>query len=169
MGNGNAGAYRYRVRTAPRRQRGLAYVGVLVMVGVVGIGLLQAASVWQKVRQREREVELLFVGDQIRQAIESYYKASPGGMYPKSLADLVEDTRSAKTRHHLRKSYRDPLGGATWGVVKTPDERIMGVYSQAPGMPLRQAEFAPPYESFAGKQSYRDWVFLYRPQRSGGG
>ena len=47
-------------------ERGFAYVGVLVLTAVIGIGLMQAGLVWSKQRQRERETELLFVGGQIR-------------------------------------------------------------------------------------------------------
>ena len=150
-------------------ERGFAYVGVLVLTAVIGIGLMQAGLVWSKQRQRERETELLFVGGQIRLAIERYYRAPPGSQYPRLLDALVEDKRSPNVQHHLRRLYADPMTGKPdWGIVKAPDGGIIGVYSQASGMPLKQGGFPLADEAFSGKNSYRDWVFVYRPDNENG-
>ena len=56
---------------------------------------------------------------------------------------------------HLRRLYRDPLtGSADWGVVKGPDGGVIGVYSQAPGKPLKQDGF-PPAWGFRGQEPLR--------------
>ncbi|WP_035060957.1 hypothetical protein [Andreprevotia chitinilytica] len=145
-------------------QRGLAYLGVLMIAFMVGLGTMQAARVWGKIRQREQETQLLFVGDQYRNAIEHYYKSAEGSRYPESLEDLLADKRVPYTLRHLRRLYDDPLTGkAEWGLVKAPDGRIMGVYSQAPGTPQKQGGFPDRYQAFAGKSSYQDWTFVYKP------
>lgn len=168
MRNGNRVLRNVR-RMPAGSERGFAYIGVLVLTAVIGIGLMQASLVWSKQRQRERETELLFVGSQIRLAIERYYRAPPGSQYPRSLDALVEDKRSPNIQHHLRRLYADPMTGKPdWGIVKAPDGGIMGVYSQAPGKPLKQGGFALADEAFSGKNSYRDWVFIYRPDNANG-
>jgi len=148
-----------------RRQRGIAYVGVMVLVAITALGLMEAGSIWKTTRQRERETELLAVGSEIRHAIGEYYQAGPGEMYPKSLEALVEDKRAPTARHHLRRLYADPLSGKTdWGILKTPDGAIRGVYSVAEGRPLKQGGFREADESFANASSYEDWKFVYQPQ-----
>ncbi len=160
----------HHARRAPAgSERGFAYVGVLVLIAVIGVGLMQAGLVWSKQRQRERETELLFIGSQIRLAIERYYRAPPGSQYPRSLDALVEDKRSPSVQHHLRRLYADPMTGKPdWGIVKAPDGGIIGVYSQASGTPLKQGGFSLADDAFFGKNSYRDWVFVYRPDKENG-
>lgn len=49
-----------------RQQKGFTYLGLLFVVALMGIALAATGSLWVVERQREREQELLFVGDQIR-------------------------------------------------------------------------------------------------------
>ena len=53
-------------------QRGFTYVGLLLAVALAGVALAAAGTLWSTVAQRDRELELLFVGDQYRRAIGSY-------------------------------------------------------------------------------------------------
>ncbi|MGV2293558.1 type II secretion system protein [Trinickia sp. YCB016] len=155
-----------RARGAARtRERGIAYMGVLVMIAVLGFGIMEAASVWSTTLRRQQEAELLFVGGQYRDAIAHYYQSAEGSRYPESLDALVEDKRVPYTLRHLRRLYPDPLTGKTdWELVKSPEGGIMGVYSKAPGKPLKQGGFATENAEFADKSSYQDWRFVYVPQ-----
>lgn len=54
------------------KQLGFTYIGVLMLVAIAGIGLAGVGIVWHQDAQREREKELLFIGDEYRQAIGSY-------------------------------------------------------------------------------------------------
>jgi type II secretory pathway pseudopilin PulG len=146
------------------RQEGVTYLGLLIAVAVIGVGLAGAGVIWQLDAKREREAQLLFVGDQFRQAIAAYYRASPGtGQYPQKLEDLLEDKRQPALRRYLRRIWRDPFSGeAQWGLVRGPDERIRGVYSLAPGTPLKIDNFAPPDAAFAGQESYAGWQFVWQ-------
>lgn len=150
----------HRSVPAVRHAAGFTYVGVLLMVALLGIGLGGVGTVWHTASMREREAELLFVGDQFRKAIVSYRDSSSGAkVYPKRLEDLVEDNRLPKARRHLRKIFRDPMtNGHTWGLVRAGD-RIIGVYSQANGAPFRRAGFGDAYSTFGTAHSYRDWIF----------
>lgn len=143
-------------------ERGYTLLGVLFLLVVLGLGLAALGRVWETSVRRDKEADLLFVGDQYRRAIESYYKATPGTEkhYPQRLEDLLEDNRFPDTRRHLRQIFRDPLSnGREWGLVRQGKE-ILGVYSLAPGQPLKSGGFPPPYEGFASQENYQGWQFV---------
>lgn len=155
---------------APRASRlfctGFTYIGLLIFIALMGIALAGTGVVWHTQIRRERERELLFVGDQFRRAIGQYYDRSPVGStrFPQSLADLLLDKRYAATQRYLRRVYPDPITGkAEWGFVKGPEDRIVGVYSLSEDAPLKRAGFPANYEDFEGKEHYRDWRFVYAP------
>jgi len=151
------------------RARGLVLLALLLTLALGAIALMTAVDVWSMTRQRAREQELLFVGDQYRQAIERYYLGAPPGaprVLPARFEDLLEDDRYPMPVRHLRRLYPDPItGSADWGLLRTGG-RIAGVYSLSEQAPLKQAAFPPGYQSFAGKSSYREWKFAVSP--SGG-
>lgn len=153
-------------RIGNRAEAAFTYVGVLLAVALAGAALAAAGVVWSSAAQREREAELLFVGDQYRRAIGSYVDASPGPKeYPRSLDELLEDRRLPVVRRHLRQPFRDPMTrDIDWGLVRA-GERIQGVYSRSGARPIKRAGFAPVDESFAGAASYRDWRFVATPGR----
>jgi len=151
-------------------QRGFTYVGLLIAVALAGVALAAAGSLWSTTSKRDKELDLLFVGDQYRRAIGSYYEGTPGAKrYPQRLEDLLEDKRLAVTRRHLRQVYADPMTGQPdWELVRLPDGAIVGVHSRSDAKPMKVANFAPLDQSFADAASYRDWVFAYAPQGGGG-
>ena len=113
-------------------------------------------------RQRRLESELLFVGEQYRKAILSYYVNSPVGQkrWPLRLQDLVEDKRFPLPKRHLRQLYRDPLAPDTdWALVREGGG-IVGVYSEALGQPFRQADLPWNRKGFTGATRYADWRFV---------
>lgn len=148
------------MQTGKQRQHGSVFMGMLVTVAVVAVMLMETGTLWSSVLQRERELELLARGNEIRRAIGLYYKA--GNAFPKALEDLVLDRRQPTVKRYLRRVYADPLTGTTeWGVVPGPGDTIMGVFSQAKGTPFKQGNFAVINQSFTGQGSYQGWVFLY--------
>ena len=94
-------------------------------------GLALIGEVWHTSNAREKEAELLFIGNEYRRAIERYYLAGSGvRQYPKNLADLVKDPRQPGTVRHLRRLYPDPITGSEeWGLVKSADGGFAGVHS----------------------------------------
>jgi len=149
------------------RQSGFSLIGVLVLLGIIGLALGEAGSLFSILRQHEREQELLKIGDQFRIAIGRYYNESPSLVkeYPPSLQALLRDNRSPTPKRYLRKIPRDPINGSDiWGTVMSGDNRIIGVYSSSSGVPLKKANFRPLYKSFEGKTSYSDWRFTYVSQ-----
>lgn len=61
-----------------KRLAGYAYLALLFAVILIGAALGGAAQVWHTMMQRERERQLLWVGDQYRQAIRLYVQGSGG-------------------------------------------------------------------------------------------
>lgn len=147
-------------------ERGFTYLAMLLAVAVVGIGLSAAGQTWSTAAQGEREVELLFAGDQFRRAIRSYVLASPGAQrYPRRLEDLLADDRFPSARRHLRRIYRDPMTGRRdWVLVEAPGGGIMGVHSRSDSTPFKTAGFREEDRALEGAARYSDWKFVYEPQ-----
>jgi len=146
-------------------ERGFTYLGLLLIVAVMGAGLAAYGELWSHANQREKEKQLLFVGHQIRDAIASYYNKSPGAkVYPKKLADLVEDKRFPVPMHHLRRVYADPVTGSTeWKLVAAPgDAGIMGVASTSEEAPVKTGNFAVKDQDFENADQYAKWAFVYK-------
>jgi type II secretory pathway pseudopilin PulG len=145
--------------------RGVALLALLIVIAVMGAALAATGTVWQQVQQRARERELLFVGLQYRHAIQQYYDKSPGlKTYPPTLDALLRDERAVAVRRYLRRPYADPLtNSAQWGLLLAPGGGIMGIYSLAPGRPIRQANFPAELGWLGTKASYADWQFVYLP------
>lgn len=143
---------------------GFTYMTILFIVAIMGVGLALVGEVWHTAAAREREAELLFVGNQYRKAIERYYLSGPG-QYPRTLEDLLKDQRKPGIERYLRKLYGDPFTGKReWGLVKAPDGGVMGVYSLAGGMPLKKTGFRVRDKELEGATTYSDWKFVYMPQ-----
>src|SRR5262245_10075148 len=152
------------MKLAAGRAGGFTYAAILIAVALVGVSLAMTGEVWRTTVQREKELELLFVGDEIRRAITQYYESTPGTAkrFPASLEDLLKDERYPTTRRYLRKIYRDPMTGTReWGLMKGPGGTVMGVYSLSKQAPIKRANFPPDYAAFMGAADYRDWQFAY--------
>lgn len=150
-------------------QRGFTYVATLFAVAVIGVGLAAKGLQWHAAKQRDKETELLFVGEEFRKAIALYYYRTPGAVqeYPRSLEDLIEDNRYPGVQRYLRRIYRDPMTSKReWGLILTPNGRVMGVHSLSKDKPLKTAKFAPQHKAFAEKTSYLDWQFVFVPVTS---
>src|SRR3954462_1742852 len=163
----DAAAARSIPRFLLRRAEGFTYLGVLLLVAIMGFGLAAFGELHSHAAQRQKEEDLLFIGAQFRDAIASYYNKSPGAKaYPKKLEDLVEDKRFPMAQHHLRRIYRDPMTESVdWGVVETPDKAgIMGVHSRSEEAPIKTGNFDAPEASFEDAENYSKWTFIYSPQ-----
>ncbi|MBU1395310.1 MAG: type II secretion system GspH family protein [Gammaproteobacteria bacterium] len=154
---------RHEIRTVPTRMRGFGYIGLLILVAMMGVALAGAGEVWHTAQQREKEQELLFAGAQFRRAIAQYYANTPGKArrYPLQLEELLKDPRHPGVRRYLRKIYLDPMTGkAEWGLVTGPGGEIYGVYSRSQDAPLKQAGFRLADKDFEGRTKYSEWVFI---------
>lgn len=114
-----------------RRAGGFTYIGLLVMIAIIGITTSVVGMSLRTAERMEKEKELLWIGHQYRNAIRSYYiyhmqrfqqTAAHAGMnvtgqtvypqfYPTSIDDLLKDPSAPGTLRHLRKKYIDPMTG----------------------------------------------------------
>lgn len=99
--------------TSGRRSGGFTYLGLLIAIALIGIGLAVVSEVWVKVAERQKLAQLEWIGQQYVQAIGSYYYANTGSVhyYPQTLEDLLEDKRHLGIIRHIREIYANPFTG----------------------------------------------------------
>jgi len=132
-----------------QHQIGFTYLGVLMAVALMGIGLLAISEVWTTTAKHQRLAQLEWIGTQYVQAIESYYYANTGSthFYPRALEDLVEDKRYLGIKRHIRMLYTNPFTqDIRWSLIPAAEGGIRGIaYRNAdPDFPVeRQFVFVP--------------------------
>jgi type II secretory pathway pseudopilin PulG len=154
-------------RSSRSGSAGFTYLGILLAVALLGIALAAVGTVWTTTLRREREAQLLFVGDAFRNAIASYYAS--GRQLPQELDELVEDKRVPLPRRHLRRIYLDPMTGrADWQLLRDPDGGIFGIASSSQLAPLKRANFREQDVEFEKAECYCEWQFEFNPTRGAG-
>lgn len=151
----------FRPARRAAREGGFGYLMVLFALAAMGLLLSGAGQVWHTVAVRERETQLLYIGQQFRQALASYRDRSPVGTptAPASIDELLADPRFPVPVPHLRRLWRDPMTNDTdWALLRN-EGRIVGVHSRSEREPLRTA-FGRRDAAFAGLTSYAQWVFV---------
>ena len=160
-------------KLGPHRSAGFTYIGLLIAVVILGLGLSAVGTVWRTQAQRERERELLFIGHEFETAIASYYNAGGGVMrgFPLEITDLLDDHRAAEPRHHLRRLYADPMTGKPdWTLLRRDSfgnvgsAGISGIASSSRNVPIKTAGFAVGQAAFKDAASYADWKFEFVPR-----
>jgi type II secretory pathway pseudopilin PulG len=140
-------------------------IALLLMLVLVSIGALAAAEIWSTTLKREREVQLLWVGNQYRKAIESYWKATPGRrkILPSTIDQLLLDDRFPNPVMHLRTAYPDPMmPDADFELIRV-NNALVGVRSTSKEKPFKQANFPLRYRQFADAEDYSEWRFIFVP------
>ncbi|MDO9002203.1 MAG: type II secretion system protein [Aquabacterium sp.] len=135
-----------------RRLGGFTYLMLLWWVAVSSVLLAALGQSWSIEARRQREMELVFRGEQIKAALLSYQESSPTlpKTLPTRLEDLIEDQRGPDIKRHLRKLWPDPITGSSqWGLVREGGV-IRGVYSTSDRQPLRAPQ---------GVSTYQEWRF----------
>jgi type II secretory pathway pseudopilin PulG len=149
----------------PRGEEGLVLLALLIMLILVGVAALAAAEVWSTTLKRERETELLFIGNQYRRAIQDYWKMSPGRRaYPPTVDVLLTDDRFPNPVHHLRRRYRDPMteDGEFEPIMQS--NALMGIHSVSTDVPIKKAGFPPALAQFENAETYAQWKFIFLPR-----
>jgi type II secretory pathway pseudopilin PulG len=145
-----------------RRARGFGLLFMLLAVAALGAASMTVATDWTQQIQRDKESELLRVGDLYARAIASYYYSAPGPVrrYPSDMNELLEDRRGGGLRRHLRAAYSDPVTNASWGLVVAPDGGIMGVFSRSERQPWKRTALSLAHADLPPAQQYTDWKFI---------
>lgn len=150
---------------ATQWQGGFAYLFLLITIATITTLAAYSLEAGSTLQRQHAEGELLRVGQEIELALLSYARTSPtrnglarGG--PPELTALLKDPRNPGIQRHLRKAYKDPLSGSeTWGILRDASGAVIGVYSLAPGKPIKEKGFPVQWASFEAATSYGDWVF----------
>ena len=151
------------------RQEGFTYVALLVAMTLVALATTGVMEVVSTQALREREAALLRVGNVYAGAIGSFYNASPGSRksYPRTLDELTDDPRLVTIKRHLRETYVDPISGnSRWGLIRTPEGTIAGVYSLSERTPIRSSAIDLEFVRLPPAIRYSDWKFTYTPEAS---
>jgi type II secretory pathway pseudopilin PulG len=149
-----------------KKNNGFTFMGLLFVLMLIGINLALAGTLYTFAQQREKERQLIFIGEQFKQAIKRYYVNSPGTVkrYPPNLESLLLDNRFVNTKRHLRRVYLDPFTKTNeWGLVESPQGGIMGVYSLSESTSLKYTNFGLRNPELENKKYYKDWQFIYSP------
>jgi type II secretory pathway pseudopilin PulG len=119
-----------RTQKSPRRKRGRGnarrrgeegymLVALLALMSLMALMLVAVAPNVRQQAQRERELEAIFRGEEVAQAIRLYTRAS-GGRLPTSMDQLLEGIpRGTQKIQILRPAAaRDPLTNDEWRLVR---------------------------------------------------
>ena len=128
---------------ARRGAGGFTYVGLLVLVVLIGVMLAAAGEVASTAARREKEIQLLWVGHEYRAAIARYFNHTR--RHPRSLEDLLGSGPDAPLQFRcIRRLYPDPMTDAVdWVILEAPGGGgILGVASSSRRAPLKTARAA---------------------------
>lgn len=116
-----------------RREQGYTLVALLALMTVLALFALAAAPSIRQQAQREREIETIFRGEEVADAIRIYYSYQQGNSrpgeagLPTSMDQLLEGLpRGTKKVQILRPSAaRDPLSdSAEWKLVRPRSSQL---------------------------------------------
>ncbi len=123
-------------------QQGFAYIMAMFFVVLIGISLMMIGQQWSVTMKRDREAELLFRGNRIKEAIEVYVadfevqKGTRTNRFPLTLKDLTKKN----PKRYLQAIYKDPITGKDFVLIKEGLE-IKGVRSSSKEVPYDQVNF----------------------------
>lgn len=155
-----------------RREAGFTYFGLLLAIATAALVVSAGASLLTNDLRRDKELELLFAGDEIKRALETYHSKNTGGLYPypKQLDWLLRDPNQPSLQRYLRRIYRDPMHEVdeaasttlvgTWVPILGTGGQVIGVHSNSARAPLKTAGFPKHYEAFRAAKRYADWKFI---------
>ncbi len=150
-------------KRARRSAAGFTYIGLLALVVLIGLMLAAAGEVAATAAQRERETQLLWVGNEYRMAIARYWRHKR--VFPQTLEELLGAAPDAPVQvRYLRRLYPDPMTNAVdWVLLPAPSGGIMGVASSSKRAPFKTAHFDDADKDFEKASTYGDWQFTFRP------
>ncbi|MES3020086.1 MAG: type II secretion system protein [Pseudomonadota bacterium] len=145
------------------RQAGFTYVGLIVLVAIVGLTGAATLKINALLQRAAAEEELLDIGAAFSDALRSYAAATPRGQpyQPPTLQDLLRDPRTPGVRRHLRKVFVDPMTGkAEWGVQYLNGQSgVVALYSLSQARPFKLANFDARFRGFDNSARISDWKF----------
>ena len=162
------GSRRGSRQAAKCRFAGFVYLAMLGCVAAFAVATAVAATAWQSAARRDREQQLLRVGAAYAAAIKSFRRHAPGSavMNPRTLEELVSDSRFPRPVRHLRRQYADPTKPqAPWVLIRDAEGRIAGLHSSNHDAPLRVTPIDLGVVRLAAARKYSDWKFVVQETR----
>ena len=149
---------------------GFSYFFLLVALTLLAISLLESQDLFATHFQQQQEAQLLFAGNQIREAMNAYRGSdnlpqhgnglTRDNCFPTRFDQLLIDKRGITPRYHLRQIYLDPFTQKNnWVKVMDSEGRWIGVHSSNKAVPLKKTGFSEQDKDFKQAVTYRDWVF----------
>ena len=158
-------------RPNPAPQRGATYLMLLFILALLAAGAGTWAERWQVAAQRERETELLFRGQQLRDALQHFHDHTPEGAaaWPAQLDELLRDTRHHPPVAHLRRLYADPFSRhPDWVLLRNAQGGIVGLHSRVERPALRRHGLPQGMSATHGPNpKTSDWHFMAVPAEPG--
>ena len=81
-------------------EAGYTLAGVLVLIGIMSVMMAMALPVWERIKQRENEEELIFRGKEYMEAIARYHT---------KFHSFPPDVETLSKMKFIRKLYKDPM------------------------------------------------------------
>ena len=165
-----------------RAESGFTLAAMIVIMAVMAILLTVAVQTATFQRQREKEEELIFRGQQAVEAIRLF--RARNGRFPLTLDELVKSDPRV-----LRKPWADPITGkpdwvpvflgqagdtiAGGGAPTEPPEKHKEPGSdtdaRGPIIGVRSRSCQDSIKVYEGHSRYCEWKFVFDPQKAGGG
>jgi len=123
-------------------QQGFTYIMAMFFVVMIGISLMMIGQQWSVTMKRDKEAELFFRGNRIKNALDQYaadfevQKGTRTLRYPRTLKELTKKT----PKRYLQAVYKDPMTGKDFLLIKEGQE-IKGVRSSSKEIPYDQVNF----------------------------
>lgn len=135
--------FNFLARSQPHflNQRGATYLLMMFLIVIMGITLMAMSQHWSVIMKRDREAELAFRGNRIKEAIERYVadyevqKATRSNRYPQKLEDLTK-----RPKRYLQAAYKDPITGEDFDLILVGKD-IRGVRSSSMDAPMDMVTF----------------------------
>ncbi|MEO6654538.1 MAG: hypothetical protein ABIO36_00495 [Pyrinomonadaceae bacterium] len=111
------------------RESGMTLLAVMAIMAVFAVALLAVAPSIQQEIQREKELEAIYRGEEVAEAIRQYVQFYQGAKLPNSMDDLLEGLpQGTKKIQILRASAAiDPLSeDGKWRLIKSDRRSLAG-------------------------------------------
>ena len=149
-----------KTETNKKYEKGFTLAALIVLIFIMMLMWALALPVWTKMNQREKELELIWRGEQIQKAIGRYYFKN--GAYPVSLDVLVQ-------KKFLRKLYKDPVWpNGEWDTLysTTQERKKDGTYENKFGPIIGVASQSQDTAIvwYFNRKRHNMWRFIFYPQ-----
>lgn len=149
-----------KIKNNRKNEKGFTLAALLVLLFIMSVMWALVLPVWTSMNKREKELEMIWRGEQIQKAIGRYYYKF--GAYPVTMEMLVQ-------KKFLRKPYKDPLWpNGEWEILYqvTQERNKQGVYETkyGPIIGVTSKSQAGSIIWYQKQRQHNKWRFIFYPQ-----